>query len=438
MSSHPQSASPSRPDRATAESSAARRRILGLGLGLLLGWLSLFGLVACGRGTEDPAADSSPESASTPATATPRGAATPAIPQFDLKLAAEDLVVEPLPLRAGFPFTVTAVIHNNTSRPAVNVPLLVHLSALREEIGYSPFVQVFTVTVPASQTLTVSVPVNWNLAGGEHRLWVQLNSLPDGWQSQAPAQPEASLQDNTALLELMVDPFDGYTSELCPARVDAEIQPADVVPEPGKQRVFVRVHNEGNRALYNLPVVVVAGGLTGIAYTAAIPPCGGTTGVYVTVNGPFPEGAAVTVRVNPPEWEGPFAEDRYENNQVAVAAGLQPGMVIPPGSGLEDYDFGLDVGEIESPEPWLVVVTIHNLGTRDAANVPILIQNEAGRKLSDTIPLVRGEGLGVAAIRIGYLWTRGGKLTFTVNPEGAPGAYPEARRENNVVVFALD
>jgi hypothetical protein len=37
----------------------------------------------------------------------------------------------------------------------------------------------------------------------------------------------------------------------------------------------------------------------------------------------------------------------------------------------------------------------------------------------------------VAAIRIGYVLTRGGTLTFTVNPEGAKGAYPEANRDNN-------
>jgi hypothetical protein len=69
--------------------------------------------------------------------------------------------------------------------------------------------------------------------------------------------------------------------------------------------------------------------------------------------------------------------------------------------------------------------------------VPILIENEAGRKITDAIPLVQGGGQGVAAFRVGYLWIRGGELTFTINPEGVEGAYPESVRDNNVATFTL-
>ena len=43
----------------------------------------------------------------------------------------------------------------------------------------------------------------------------------------------------------------------------------------------------------------------------------------------------------------------------------------------------------------------------------------------------------MAAIRVGYLWTPGGVLTFTVNPEDAQNAYPESNRDNNVATFKL-
>ncbi len=371
------------------------------------------------------------------ATATPPMVSTPVEPVVDLTLGQEDVSVAPLPLRAGFPFSVTAVIHNNVAIPAADVPVMVYISAKQEEIGYASFLRLLTVTVPASQSLPVEVPVNWNFAGGEHRLWVQINHLPEAWQSRMPIWPEADIGDNVVLLDLMVDPFDAYASDLCPGRVDLEISPADVLPEPGQQRVLVRVHNLGNHAVYNLPVVVLGDQLSGITYTPAIPPCGGTAVVYVDLDRPFQQGESLNVSVNPREWVGGLPEDDLDNNQVAIVAGLAPGLVIPPGSGLEDYDFSISTAGIETPEPWIALVTVHNLGTRDAAMVPIHIENEAGRKLTDAIPLVQGNGMGVAAIRIGYLWTRGGTLTFTVNPENAEGAYPESNRDNNLATLTL-
>jgi hypothetical protein len=323
----------------------------------------------------------------------------------------------------------------------MDVPVMIYLSARLAQIDYSPFLQVLTVTLPASSSLAVEVPVDWNLAGGEHQLWIQVNRVPKAWQPQMPTQPEMDTADNIVLLDLMVDPFDAYRSDLCSGRVDVEISPTDILPEPGRQRVLVRVHNVGNQAVYNLPVVVTGDRLTGIAYTPAIPPCGGTADVYVQVDRPFQEGESLTVQVNPGEWTGGLQEDNLDNNQLAVTGGLPstltPGLVIPPAGGLEDYDFTLSSADIEIPEMWVVLVTVHNLGTRDAAMVPIQVENQAGRRLVDSIPLVRGEGLGVAAIRVGYLWTPGGLLTFTVNPEGAKGAYPETKRDNNVATFTL-
>jgi hypothetical protein len=358
-------------------------------------------------------------------------------PQVDLVLPEEGISVEPLPLRAGVPFTVTALVKNNLTIPAEDIPVLILISAEQEEIGYTSYAHLITVTVPASETLQVDVPVEWNLAGGEHRLWIQVNRLPNAWQDQVPTWSESDTQDNIALIDLMVDPFDAYTSDLCSGRVDVEIGPEDIVPEPDEQRVWVRVRNVGNHAVYNLPVVVTSAAATGIAYTPAIPPCGGTAEVYVAVDHPIQEGASLTVQVNPSEWVGGLQEDNFENNQVSLTAGLAPGLVLPPERALEDYDFSISTSDIEIPEAWHVLVTVHNLGTRDAAMVPISIENEAGRKLTDVIPLVQGEGSGVAAIRVGYLWIPGGTLTFTVNPEDAKGAFPETRRDNNTASFTL-
>jgi hypothetical protein len=354
-----------------------------------------------------------------------------------LTLTEEDVIVDPVPLRAGFPFTVTALIHNHAQIPAPDVPLLLHISSGQEEIGYTSFLQLLTVTIPASFTVPVTLPVNWNFAGGEHQIWLQVNRLPDAWLERVPTLPEADTRDNIVLLEMMIDPFDAYGSDLCPGRVDVEIGPADVLPEPDRQRVLVRVHNPGNRAVYNLPVVVTGEQLSGIAYTEAIPPCGGTTSLNVEVDRPFRQGETLTVQVNPGEWAGGLEEDNYDNNQVSVASGLAPGVTVPVGSGLDDYDFDIGQTDVEIPELWIVLVTVHNLGARDAAMVPIRVENEAGRKLTDAIPLVQGKGIGVAAIRIGYLWTRGGTITFTVNPQDAKGAYPETNQDNNVTTFTL-
>lgn len=363
------------------------------------------------------------------------------LPTVDSTLTAADVDVAPLPLRAGFPFTITAPIQNNLGVPAVDVPLMVHISAGQEQIGYAPFFQVLTLTLPASQTVPVEIPVNANLAGGEHQLWIQVNRLAEATRIRAQTLPEEETGDNLALVDLMVDPFDAYTSGLCPGRVDVELSPTGVSPDPESQRVMVRVHNIGNRAVYNLPVVVLGEGQTsetpaGITYTPAIPPCGGTADVQVQMDHPFDESEVLKVQVNPRDWTGGLVEEDYDNNEVTVSAGLTPGLVAPPGS-LEDYDFSISTADIESPETWIVLVTVHNLGTRDADKVPIRIENESGRKLTDAIPLVQGNGVGVAAFRVGYLWLRGGTLTFTLNPPGAEGAYAETNRENNVATFTL-
>jgi len=367
----------------------------------------------------------------------PLGTATPFVPLVDLTLDEKELSIAPLPLRAGFPFSITAIIRNQGEVPANDVPLVFHISAAQEELGYTPFLQTMTVTVPASASLPVELPVIWNFPGGEHQIWVQVNRLPEAWQSPTSLQPETDSSDNSAQLTLMVDPFDAYTSDLCPGRVDAEITPADVLPEPEQQRVMVRVHNPGNRALYNLPVVVTGDQLAGIAYTSTIAPCGGTAEVFVDIDHPFQQGTSLTVQVNPEDWASGLPEDDYANNQVAVAAGLAPGMQVPPGSSLDDYDFAVATADIETPEAWIALVTVHNLGTRDAAMVPIRVENETGRQITDAIPLVQGDGLGIAAIRVGYLWNPGGTLTFTINPEDAQDTYPESNRDNNTATFAL-
>lgn len=393
-------------------------------------------LVGCSGGEEERLA--SP----TGALGTGEGAAIsvtaePEPPLVDLVLPEDEVAIESLPLRAGYPFTLTATLYNNVNAPANDVPVMVYISAKQEEIGYTSFLQLFTVTLPASGTVPVTVPVDWNLSGGEHQLWIQVNRLPDAWQDRMPTQPEDDIGDNIVLMDLVVEPFDAYSSDLCSGRVDVQIGPTDVLPEPTMQRVLVRVHNMGNRAVYNLPVVVTGDQMSGIAYTPAIPPCGGTTEVYVESDRPFHEGERLTVQVNPQGWVGGLEEDGANNNQVTVVAGLLPELVSLPASSVEDYDFALTPSDIEIPEMWMVLVTVQNLGTRDADMVPIRVENAAGRKIVDHIPLVQGKGLGVAAMSVGYLWIPGGTLTFTVNPEDVQGGYPETHRGNNVATFTL-
>jgi hypothetical protein len=74
----------------------------------------------------------------TPEATAARATRTPEPPLLALSILAEEIQLAPLPLRAGHPFTITGVIHNDSAVPAADVPVLVHLSANREELGYSP------------------------------------------------------------------------------------------------------------------------------------------------------------------------------------------------------------------------------------------------------------------------------------------------------------
>ncbi|MEJ2209192.1 MAG: hypothetical protein P8129_09175 [Anaerolineae bacterium] len=418
---------PSTAHRSWLPRAGARSLLLLLVLALLAG---------CGsQPTAGPTATATPDDAYRPTPTPADGVSQP--PVLDLAVTEDDVSLEPLPLRAGYPFTVTATIHNESAVAAPDVLLTLYISAEQPQIGFESYLDVLTITVPASDTLPVSIPVDWNLAGGEHRLWLQVNRVPDAWQDRMAALPEDEIANNQVLLDLMVEDFDAYASDLCAGRVDVEIDPADVLPDPDRQQVRVRVHNLGNHAVYNLPVVVLGGDLTGVAYTPAIPPCGGTAEIDVPLDGPLAEGQSLTVMVNPEDWEGGLAESSLDNNQVTVSVGLAAAQAVDAG-GLHDYDFAIDGAEISIPQAWTVLVQVHNYGTRDADMVPIRIENEAGRALTDSIPLVRGGGgIGVAAMRIGYLWIRGGTLTFTINPSEAKNAYPETRRDNNVATFTL-
>ena len=259
------------------------RRVLPTSLRwvLLLLFSSILLLAGCGDRAEDAQETPTARPGTGNRVPIPTFIPEPEVPAVDLVLLEDEVMVGPQPLRAGFPFTVTALIHNRLTVPAEDVPLMVFISAQREQIGYTSYAELITVTIPASDSLRVDLPVDWNFSGGEHRLWLQVNRLPDAWQERAPTQTETNTRNNIALLDLILAPFDAYTSDLCSGRVDVAIGPEDVLPQPDQQRVLVRVHNVGNRAVYNLPIAVTSAGATGVEYTPAIPPCGGTAEVYV-------------------------------------------------------------------------------------------------------------------------------------------------------------
>lgn len=364
-------------------------------------------------------------------------AATPDEAGVELSLAEKDVTLAPLPIRAGVAFTITATIHNTSPLRAENVPLLIYISDTQEQLGYSPFLTIVTATVPATNTATVQVPVAWNLAGGEHRLWVRVNSVPAAWAARTTVLPEARLADNAVLLTVPVQPFDAYSSDLCAGRVDLGLQASDVWAEPSLRHVRVRVHNLGNQAAYNLPVIVTAGRVSGMAYTPAVPPCGGTAEVVVAMDGDLAPGEKIRVQVNPDGWPEGLAEDDFENNQVSTTAGTAEGTPALPAAITVDYDFGLTAADVDLSQPGILALTVHNLGTRDAASLPIRIEGKGRRKLADSVPLVEGGGLGVVAVQLGALWSPASELTITLNPADAAGAYPETARDNNVLVVTI-
>jgi len=399
--------------------------------------LALFLLAGCGQGPASQPADSTavaawltPVDRSTPETAD-------SVPAVELAMTDKDVKLAPLPLRAGVPFTITVTIHNDGLIPATAVPILVYLSDVQEQLDYTPFLDVVTATVPATRSASVQVPVVWNLAGGEHQLWVRVNDLPQAWKARTPVLPEGRLADNAVLLDLMIEPYDAYSSDLCGGRVDVSVETAGIWLEPNLQRVRVRVHNLGNQAAYNLPVIVTAGQATGVSYTPALPPCGGTAEVTVVLDQPLQPGAPYRVQVNPEDWPSGLVEDDFENNLVSVGAEVASGTPALPAGASVDYDFSLSAADVDLGQPGILLLTVHNLGTRAAARVPITIEGRAGRKIVDAVPLVDGDGLGVIAIQLGSLNSPGATLTISLNPADAKGAYPETNRDDNSLIVTI-
>jgi hypothetical protein len=155
-------------ESATGSASGVRR--WPLGGGLLFVSLVLLLLSSCspgeGAGTEVPGISSLTGASSTSQPTAASADATLNTPQVDLTLAEKDVTMKPLPLRAGSPFTVTAVIHNNSALTVRDVPFMICILAPQEEIGYMPFSEVLTVTLQPTQSLAVEVPVDWNTDSG--------------------------------------------------------------------------------------------------------------------------------------------------------------------------------------------------------------------------------------------------------------------------------
>jgi len=130
-----------------------------------------------------------------------------------------------------------------------------------------------------------------------------------------------------------VAPFDAYASDLCPAG-RCRIEFAEIWLEPDLQRLHVRVHNVGNQAVYNLPVVVTVARATAAKSSG---PFGRGTGPSADVSAwptrprshraaarpkwcragrPLEAGDSVEVAVNPEDWPDGLAEDSFDNNHV--------------------------------------------------------------------------------------------------------------------------
>jgi hypothetical protein len=85
--------------------------------------LSLLLLIGCGTNDGASQEESEPGLSGTAEQILATQTTEPAVLPVDLTLNEEDLSLDPLPLRAGFPFTITAAIHNNADLLAADVPV---------------------------------------------------------------------------------------------------------------------------------------------------------------------------------------------------------------------------------------------------------------------------------------------------------------------------
>jgi len=238
---------------------------------------------------------------------------TPNVPSVQVSLAPRDVSVKPLPIQAGYPFTITLVIHNDGGASPEPAGDGLHLSRAGNDRLLSLH-GVLTVTLPSTRPVTLEVPVRWNLTGGENRLWAQVNRLPKAWQPESPTWPEEDKSDNSVLLELIVEPFDAYRSDLCSGRVDVEID-AGVVAERAASAFGCPSTTPGTRppttSRWSFPAKTWRA-----SPTHRPSPVRGTAEVWVQVDRPLAEGESIAVNVTPkagkPAGRGRFHEQRGE------------------------------------------------------------------------------------------------------------------------------
>ncbi len=274
-----------------------------------------------------------------PSTRTPDPQVPEAIPTLLTPEAPPNLWVDPASVvispenpRAGDILEVAFAVHNDGSAGAQDVRAFAMLWPKAATVGLS-LEATALVQVPSQGQAEVRLELGEPVEG-VFRLWVTVNRgiriiIEDRVIWEAPNPDELNPDDNLVETDVEVGPFEAYTSDACPAGVNLAVSEADVeqvdfnlppgVPPPpgGFPNILgITVRNTGNLAMYRVPVSLFFSETASLLRrSGALPPCGGTTLVTLTLT---PEWRNLTVVVNPVREDGAIPEDDYSDNEVTV------------------------------------------------------------------------------------------------------------------------
>lgn len=265
------------------------------------------------------------------------------LPAGEVALRLEKIYVMPEKPRQGQPFTITAVIENESK---VDVKAPVWFGAFR---GQEPYPSANSgnsyVTVPAGG----KVELHWNgkdrwgrsedLSRETTRLTIRagVNVLLPGWGVSATLLPEVDKLDNVAEVAVSFLPYQPQVSEQCAPDDNLRLTfPLDSSGNPSAALAYqayalqpglkVVVHNEGNTEITRVPLRVTdADGRHLLAFARWVPPCGGKVEVGVTdgrvvlpaTGLSFP----ITVTLNPTDNPYALSESKRDDNVVVITAG---------------------------------------------------------------------------------------------------------------------